>query len=265
MVQVTQGVGIFAGTQSVKYDDGTAIRTPSDWIPYATKAGRTVYKSVLGYGDKDIAQYLIPWKRLDGSVQAFKTPLVLQVSTFLADPAGWDAAQEKRVIDAAAKGSIFHSIIKSVAKAGSQLIAVDKDIYGTVLHPVTISDGGLALSHQTTTLLDHAGVPPSVVDAAQLVTKLAGYGVAAGAVVTAAGGIGATTDFISSGASTVGSVVGAAETGKQVYDVANGLLHPAPTGTVAVPYELPPEQSNTGLLIAAGIVAVVGLIIFSQR
>lgn len=245
------------GTQSYRGDE---------WIPFKTASnGKTVYISTGSFGDGGGHKYLIPY--LNGAT--YEGPAgPAQVNVYLKDPVTWERLEGERRIRAKESGSVFHSIVKSVSKAIKQTgnVVVDTAEFGltinrALLQPLKIDDGGLQLTHYATDGLKAVGASDDVINAAQLVTKIGGYGVLAGAAVTAVGGI----SGIQAIGETVSSGVGVVKGAYSAYETIAGVLTPIAQPqkpSLAAPRNSP---SMVGPLIAVGIVGVVFLIAVSQR
>lgn len=248
-------------------DDGHSASYDLDnvWSPYSTSQGRTVYVSAnSGIGKEGSTQYLIPWK-----TGAYTNEQGARI--YLKDPVADEAARDALAIANEAKGSVFSSVIKSVAKIGKQVVEIDKAVYGVAFHPVTIGNNGLALSHNTTNALGDIGVSDSVIDLAQKITAGAGYAVLGGAAITAlpAGFVGSAAGSIETAGS---AVIGGAKTAlglvtgaKSLYSTVNGILRPEKVIHPITESYAPGPEFPIGPVIAVALVGLVLLVSIVRR
>ena len=257
-VTIQPGIGISKGISFIVFDDGTRLRS-DEWRTYASKSGHTVYRALI---DTEYP-FVLEFTKSDGKTYAYKTKLLAQVNEYLSDPVKWEATEQDRIARAAASGSVFHSIVKSVSKAVSQVGDVTAGVvdFGiqldeALIHPLTVNSSGLQLSSDAIQV-----VPDKLKPTAQLITAVGGYVTIGGAAATAVGGVGSLGEI----AKDAGSALATAKGAYQAYETIEGILQPVET--------LPPPRapiargttSYTGPLVAAGLVAVALVLLIARK
>lgn len=129
------------------------------------------------------------------------------------------------------------------------------------MHPLTANSNGLQLSNEATGALSAVGASESLIDAAQLVTSIGGYGVLAAAGVTALGGIGGVVDGVQSVAGVVSGATSIVSGGLAAAGALGLVPTPTPildnaTATAAANFQRP---ANVGALALVALVALFAL------
>jgi hypothetical protein len=192
--------------------------------------GRVVRAHVSNYAGATTGRWLVPYH--DGR----EFTMLSLLNVYRANPAAWEAAEDARHVRVEEDGGWFHSIagaigdaIHDVGHVATGLIEAGVQLDEAALHPLTVNSHGLQLSSDAIQL-----VPDNLQDLAQTITSVAGFGVLAGAAVTAVGGLSVVEDAVSGVSSALGSA-------QEVLGAVSGFL---PAGVTPI---LPAAAAQPGV------------------
>lgn len=242
------------GAQSFRSDE---------WSAWRTLNARTVYRSTYSYDDVGTHKFLWEFRHADGSRTAYTTTLLASANVFLSNPTLWESTEEAREIAAQQSGSWFHSVVSAAEHAVSDIGHVTTNLVSfgiqldeAALHPLTVNGNGLQLSSDAIQL-----VPDNLQSLAQNFTSVAGFGVLAGAAVTAIGGLGAIQSAVGAVGDTVSGITGAVQ-GLQSAAGALGLLPQQAPPLFLPPLSAPTQGASSSggfVLLALGAIALFAL------
>lgn len=200
----------------------------ADWSVWKSQAGATVY---VGPGSGDAGATYLWATTYKGVLVTNRTSVPALANLYLQNPLAWQTENNAHRHEVEiSSGGLAHAIGHAIHDVGNVISTVAEfglEVNEAVFHPLTVDSSGLQLSNDAIEL-----VPENLQGLAQSVTAVAGYGVVAGAALTAVGGFGAISDVASS-VSEVASGVSGAVSGAQEVLGALGDLPFGATGTVA--------------------------------